>query len=263
MGDRLKDKVAIIFGGGQTPGETVGNGRATAILLAREGAAVVVVDRDRDSAEATAALIAEEGGVASVAVADVTSESQIESAISGCLGTHGRLDILHNNVGVGAGDEVVIPANAFVATATAAVRIGAVPVLVDCDPVHLLVDVDQVARRIGPRTRALVPVHLYGQMAPVERLSEMARAKGIAIVEDAAQAHGATGQALTQPPGVVQEGGGLTLGEMLVLALVDQHRDAVTPDAIEQMHDGVDQARSTAGEHGDALIPDEEARLTE
>jgi len=99
MGDRLKDKVAIIFGGGQTPGETVGNGRATAILLAREGAVVVVVDRDRDSAEATAALIAGEGGVASAAVADVTSESEIESAIAGCLGTHGRLDILHNNVG--------------------------------------------------------------------------------------------------------------------------------------------------------------------
>ncbi|MFQ5380303.1 MAG: SDR family NAD(P)-dependent oxidoreductase [Dehalococcoidia bacterium] len=99
MGDRLKGKTAIIFGGGQTPGETVGNGRATAILMAREGAKVVVVDRDAASATETVELIAAEGCEASAAVADVTDEVQIRSAIESCLDAHGRVDILHNNVG--------------------------------------------------------------------------------------------------------------------------------------------------------------------
>ena len=99
MGDRVQGKVAIVFGAGQTPGETIGNGRATAILLAREGAAVVAVDRDLRAAQQTVDLIAGEGGTAMAVQADITSEERVREAIAACMAVHGRVDILHNNVG--------------------------------------------------------------------------------------------------------------------------------------------------------------------
>ncbi len=99
MGDRVRGKVAIIFGAGQTPGETIGNGRATALLLAREGATVVAVDRDARSAQETVDIIAGEGGRAMAVQADITSEDQVRDAIAACTAAHGRIDILHNNVG--------------------------------------------------------------------------------------------------------------------------------------------------------------------
>jgi NAD(P)-dependent dehydrogenase (short-subunit alcohol dehydrogenase family) len=106
---RLKDKVAIIVGGGQTPGETIGNGRATAMLFAREGAKVMVVDRDLASAEETVSIIADEGGTAAAAAADVTDEASLEKMIAGCTEKWGRIDILHNNVGFSlAGGDAVI-----------------------------------------------------------------------------------------------------------------------------------------------------------
>ncbi len=99
MADRVKDKIALLFGGGQTPGETIGNGRATAMLLAREGAIVGVVDRDIASAHDTVAMIESEGGSAWAIAADVVAEEDVAAAIQACLQRHGRLDILHNNVG--------------------------------------------------------------------------------------------------------------------------------------------------------------------
>lgn len=112
-----------------------------------------------------------------------------------CVGVANGTDAVElalRGVGVGAGDEVVLPANTFVATAEAVSRIGAVPVLVDVDPVHLLLDPDALAGVLTPRTAAVVPVHLYGQMAPVERVREVCDAAGVAMVEDAAQSQGAT-----------------------------------------------------------------------
>ncbi|MDP6707423.1 MAG: SDR family NAD(P)-dependent oxidoreductase [Alphaproteobacteria bacterium] len=97
---RLEGKVAIIVGAGQSPGEGVGNGRATAVLFAREGARVLAVDRELGLAEATVAVIEAEGGVASAAEADVTDEAAIEKAIAACMTRYGRIDILHNNVGI-------------------------------------------------------------------------------------------------------------------------------------------------------------------
>lgn len=99
MADRVRDKVAIVFGAGQTPGETIGNGRATAVLLASEGAKVVVVDRDEKSAVDTVEMIRVKGGEAQAFVADVVSESQVRAAIEACASAYGRIDILHNNVG--------------------------------------------------------------------------------------------------------------------------------------------------------------------
>ena len=97
---RLEGKTAILGGGGQSPGEGVGNGRATALTFAREGARVMVLDNRLDSAEETAAMIAEAGGVALAHEADVTVEATLEAAVAATIQAWGRLDILHYNVGV-------------------------------------------------------------------------------------------------------------------------------------------------------------------
>ncbi|MFF1879646.1 DegT/DnrJ/EryC1/StrS family aminotransferase [Leifsonia sp. NPDC058230] len=110
-----------------------------------------------------------------------------------CIGVGNGTDALEfalRAVGVGHGDEVIVPANTFIATAEAVMRIGATPVLVDVDDEYLLIDPELAVAAITERTRAVVPVHLFGQVAPVEKLAAAAEA-GLAVVEDAAQAHGA------------------------------------------------------------------------
>ena len=112
-----------------------------------------------------------------------------------CVGTANGTDALElalRALEIGSGDEVILPANSFIASALAVARAGATPVLVDCDAATLLLDVADVARRITPRTRAIMPVHLYGQVAPIEDLLPLSHDRQIAIVEDAAQAQGAT-----------------------------------------------------------------------
>jgi dTDP-4-amino-4,6-dideoxygalactose transaminase len=94
-------------------------------------------------------------------------------------------------LGIGPGDEVITVPFTFVATVAAIRYAGARPVFVDIDPVSYTIDVDQVARAITARTKAIVPVHLYGNPANMDPLLEMARHYGLRIVEDAAQAHGA------------------------------------------------------------------------
>ena len=99
---RLKDKTALIFGAGQAPGETpaTGNGRAVSLLFAREGARVLCIDRHLEAAQETADLIDGEGGEAHAIAADVTSEDQVKAAVDACVEKWGRIDILHNNVGI-------------------------------------------------------------------------------------------------------------------------------------------------------------------
>ena len=97
---RLAGRVALVVGGGQTPGQTIGNGRATCLLLARAGAAVVVADRSLDSAAETVAMVDAEGGQASAVALDVTVDDDHRAALETVLARHGRLDILHNNVAV-------------------------------------------------------------------------------------------------------------------------------------------------------------------
>ncbi len=97
---RLEGRVAIVVGGGQTPGETIGNGRATAILLARAGATVMVADRDESLAMETVEAIIAEGGRADAARLEVTDDEQHRALVARVVAEHGRLDILHNNVGV-------------------------------------------------------------------------------------------------------------------------------------------------------------------
>lgn len=114
--------------------------------------------------------------------------------VAHCVGVANGTDALElalRAAGVSPGAEVILPTNTFIATAEAVSRVGAVPVLVDVDPVHLLIDPEAVRAAIGPRTEAIMPVHLFGQVAPMEPILELASAAGVAVVEDAAQAQGA------------------------------------------------------------------------
>jgi dTDP-3-amino-3,4,6-trideoxy-alpha-D-glucose transaminase len=106
--------------------------------------------------------------------------------------------------GIGPGDEVIVPAHTFAATALAVVAAGAVPVLCDVEAGTGLLDLDSAAAVAGPRTTAIVPVHLYGQMCDMPAVGRFAGARGLLVVEDAAQAHGATCDGLQ--PGALSAG---------------------------------------------------------
>src|SRR5579872_133098 len=111
-----------------------------------------------------------------------------------CIGVASGTDALHlilRALGIGPGDEVVLPANTFIATAQAVWNAGASPVLVDCDPRAATIDVSAAADAITARTKAIMPVHLYGQPADMDPLLALARTRGLHVIEDAAQAHGA------------------------------------------------------------------------
>lgn len=95
------------------------------------------------------------------------------------------------SLGVGEGDEVIVPANTFVATTLAIARTGARPVLVDCDPSTFNIDPALLESKITPRTRVILPVHLYGQPAAMDEINSLARRYHLKVVEDACQAHGA------------------------------------------------------------------------
>jgi NAD(P)-dependent dehydrogenase (short-subunit alcohol dehydrogenase family) len=101
---RLEGKAGIVVGAGQSAGETVGTGRAAAMAFAREGARVLLVDRDLDSARETAENIAGDGGAAECVKGDWTSASDCEAFASACVDAFGRIDFLQNNVGIGTGD---------------------------------------------------------------------------------------------------------------------------------------------------------------
>ncbi len=102
--DRMRGKAGIVVGGGQSAGSTIGNGRATALLLARAGARVLVVDRDLPSARETVACIEQEGGVAAAHAADWTSPRACDDYVAACADLWGRIDFIQNNVGTLVGD---------------------------------------------------------------------------------------------------------------------------------------------------------------
>jgi dTDP-4-amino-4,6-dideoxygalactose transaminase len=116
------------------------------------------------------------------------------SAVAHCVGVANGTDALEmalRALGVHHGDEVILPANTFVATAEAVVRAGAVPVLVDADPETLLLDTALIEAAVTARTKAIIPVDLYGQAAPFELLPEVISRRGIPVLEDGAQSQGA------------------------------------------------------------------------
>ena len=109
-----------------------------------------------------------------------------------CANGTDALELALGAIGVGAGDEVITVANTFAATAEAIVRCGALPRFVDVDPQTLLMDVSLLEAAITPRTRAIIPVHLYGSCVDVAAVMAVAARHGIAVIEDAAQAQGAS-----------------------------------------------------------------------
>jgi dTDP-4-amino-4,6-dideoxygalactose transaminase len=130
--------------------------------------------------------------------AEYAAYAGVEHVVGVANGTD-AIELALRALGVGPGDECVLPANTFIATAEAVARTGAAPVLVDCDPDTALVDVDAALAAVGPRTRAVLPVHLYGQAADAARLrAELPPA--VAVVEDAAQSQGARRDAAAGDP---------------------------------------------------------------
>ena len=99
MSGRLEGKVALVMGAGSI-GPGWGNGKASAVLFAREGAQVMACDVNRDAAEETKGIIEGEGGACRVAVCDVADAKQVAATVESCLGAYGRIDVLHNNVGI-------------------------------------------------------------------------------------------------------------------------------------------------------------------
>lgn len=111
-----------------------------------------------------------------------------------CVGVANGTDALEMilaGLDVGPGDDVIVPTNTFLATAEAVVNVGARPIFVDIDPDTLLITADAIQAAITPTTAAVMVVHLYGQMAAMDEIMPVCDAAGIAVVEDAAQAHGA------------------------------------------------------------------------
>jgi dTDP-4-amino-4,6-dideoxygalactose transaminase len=111
-----------------------------------------------------------------------------------CVGLASGTDALRlafEALGIGAGDEVIVPAHTFVATAIGILETGARPVLVDIDPATFLINMDLVEAALTPRTKAICPVHLYGRVCDMDSITRFAKRHDLAIVEDTAQAHGA------------------------------------------------------------------------
>ncbi|GAA2982234.1 dTDP-4-amino-4,6-dideoxygalactose transaminase [Microbacterium terrae] len=150
--------------------------------------------RIREAADAAIARVIDSSGfILGAAAADFEEEFARYCGVAHCLGVANGTDALElalEAAGVGRGDEVILPANTFVATAEAVVRVGATPVLVDCTD-DFLISVEGVADAVSSRTRAVAAVHLYGQTAPVEALRAVV-GTDVVILEDAAQSQGAT-----------------------------------------------------------------------
>lgn len=110
-----------------------------------------------------------------------------------CVGVGNGLDALHlilKAYGIGAGDEVILPSNTFIATALAVSYVGATPIFVEPDFSTLLIDPDKIEEKITPHTKAIMVVHLYGRLADMEKINAIAKRHDLKVIEDAAQAHG-------------------------------------------------------------------------
>lgn len=121
-------------------------------------------------------------------------EFAVYCGVKECIGVGNGLDALRLillGLGIGVGDEVIIPANTFIATILAVSYVGAIPVLVDADKDTYLINTDLIEHYITERSKAIIPVHLYGRLCDMDSICEIAGRYGLYVIEDAAQAHGA------------------------------------------------------------------------
>lgn len=149
-----------------------------------------------------------------------------------CVGVASGLDALRVGLlaaGLEPGDEVIVPANTFVATLEAVEQAGGRPVVVDVSEADYNMDVAAASDAIGPRTRCLLPVHLFGQLADVTTLERLARTRGLMLIEDACQAHGATRDG--RHAGAVGIVGGFSFYPSKNLGAMGDAGALVTPDA--------------------------------
>jgi perosamine synthetase len=155
----------------------------------------VVTDDDRGAvarALSSGRLVSNAQG--ETAVADLERRWAESVGVEHCVGVGtgtAALSLALSALGIGAGDEVIVPALSFIASGLAALHVGASPVFVDIDPVTFNLDVADLAAKLTPRTAAVIAVHLHGLPADMTAINRMAAAHGLAVVEDAAQAHGA------------------------------------------------------------------------
>ena len=132
------------------------------------------------------------GGKYAKAFEDAFAEYlSVEHCVAVANGTD-ALEIGLKAIGVGEGDEILVPANTFFATAEAVGNVGATPVFVDIEPNFYNIDPAKIEEKITPRTKAIIPVHLYGLPAEMDEIMRIARSRGLKVLEDCAQAHGAT-----------------------------------------------------------------------
>jgi len=154
-----------------------------------------------------------------------------------CVGTGSGLDAIRlalASAGVGPGDEVIVPANTFAATFEAVSQVGATPVPVDVTLRDYNADPEAAEAAIGPRTRALLPVHLYGQLADMRRLRAIAERHDLVVVEDAAQAHGARRDGLTPGEGTAAAAYSFYAGKNL--GAMGDAGAVATDDALVALH---------------------------
>jgi perosamine synthetase len=153
----------------------------------------ILTDEDR----AAVARVFERGVLSGAGAPEMRAlEAEFASAVGArfCLATNSGTSALHIALaaaGVGHGDEVIVPALSFIATAQAVLHQGATPVFADIDPTTYNIDPADIARRVTRRTRAIVPVHLHGLPADMDAINNLARGAGFPVIEDAAQAHDA------------------------------------------------------------------------
>jgi dTDP-4-amino-4,6-dideoxygalactose transaminase len=156
--------------------------------------------------------------------------AQFEKSFAAFLGTQFTVGVANGTdslvmsyqaLGIGPGDEVIIPAHTFVATAIGVLNAGARPVLVDIDPTTYLLDYSKLEATLSPRTKAICPVHLYGRACDMDKVMSFAKKHSLKVVEDAAQSHGAKWKGTTSTP--------VKISELMVMAvLCAQHQQSLT-----------------------------------
>jgi dTDP-3-amino-3,4,6-trideoxy-alpha-D-glucose transaminase len=122
--------------------------------------------------------------------AEYATYCEIDHAVGVSSGTE-AISLALRALGIGPGEEVIVPTNSFIATAEAVSWVGATPVFADVDPTTHLITAEHVRAAIGPRTACVIPVHLMGSTVDIEPILDLARSAGLAVIEDCAQAHGA------------------------------------------------------------------------